>query len=241
MITTPPSASNFSRMEVAAKHIPRWYWNREVLLQLRQQVGRLLDLVPIDARHRVLELGCGNRAYEPVVVARGAEYLGADFADNAHADLHLDAGGTVACEARTFDVVLSIQVLEHVEDPCAHMAEIRRLLKPDGRAIISTHGIWTYHPAPQDYWRWTSSGLKKLLRDNGLRPVQFAGVIGMIPGAIQLIQDHLRRRLPGALQKPFTWTCQLLMRWLDRMHHEDNKALNAMIYIALVEAVELSS
>ena len=62
-----------------------------------------------------------------------------------------------ASRSRTtsFDAVLSTQVLEHVADPGALPAERFRVLRPGGRLLLSTHGIFVYHPDPDDYWRWT--------------------------------------------------------------------------------------
>ena len=37
----------------------------------------------------------------------------------------------------------------------------------DTTTFSSTHGVMLYHPNPQDYWRWTHTGLEKLFRDNG--------------------------------------------------------------------------
>jgi hypothetical protein len=33
--------------------------------------------------------------------------------------------------------------------------------------LASTHGIYPYHPNPEDLWRWTHSGLERLFRENG--------------------------------------------------------------------------
>jgi hypothetical protein len=33
--------------------------------------------------------------------------------------------------------------------------------------LASTHGVMPFHPAPNDYWRWTHTGLDRLFRENG--------------------------------------------------------------------------
>jgi SAM-dependent methyltransferase len=80
---------------------------------------------------------------------------------NPHADLHgsLEA---IPVEDASFDVVLCLQVLEHVPDPAAAVRELRRVVRPGGRVLLSTHGVYPFHPNPDDLWRWTQQGLEAL-------------------------------------------------------------------------------
>jgi SAM-dependent methyltransferase len=69
-----------------------------------------------------------------------------------------------------FDVVICEQVIEHVPDPCAAAANLRRLCAPGGHVIVSTpflirvHELW----GMEDYWRFTPRGLRTLLERAGL-------------------------------------------------------------------------
>ena len=113
----------------------------------------------------VLDVGCGDRPYEQLLVG-ASRIVGFDVPGNAHADLHgsIDA---LPVEDASFDVVLCLQVLEHVPDPAAAVRELRRVVRPGGRVLASTHGVYPYHPNPEDLWRWTNSGLDRLFRENG--------------------------------------------------------------------------
>jgi SAM-dependent methyltransferase len=114
---------------------------------------------------RVLDVGCGERPYEPLL-ARAIEVIGFDVPGNEHADLHgsVDA---IPVDEGSFDVVLCLQVLEHVPDPAAAIRELRRVVRPGGRVLLSTHGVYPFHPNPEDLWRWTHQGLERLFRANG--------------------------------------------------------------------------
>ena len=114
---------------------------------------------------RVLDVGCGDRPYD-ALLADAAEIVGFDRPGNPYADLHgsIDA---VAVEDASFDVVLCLQVLEHVPDPAAAVRELRRTVKDGGRVLLSTHGVYPFHPNPDDLWRWTHQGLEHLFRANG--------------------------------------------------------------------------
>lgn len=109
---------------------------------------------------RVLDVGCGRKPYYPFF-AGAASYVGVDVQENPHADLHgpIEA---LPVEDASFDVVLCTQVLEHVEDPAAAVAELHRVTAPGGRVLASTHGVMVYHPNPGDHWRWTHTGLERL-------------------------------------------------------------------------------
>ncbi len=116
-------------------------------------------------RYRVLDVGCGYRPYEPYFAPHASEYVGVDL-DNPAADLqgHVEA---LPVGDGSFDVVLCTQVLEHANDPAAAVGELRRVVTPGGPVLASTHGTAVYHPAPNDFWRWTHTGLEQLFARNG--------------------------------------------------------------------------
>src|SRR5579863_4262989 len=105
----------------------------------------------------VLDFGCGSMPYKPFFEAKGCRYLGADF-DGAR-DIDIDPQGHIGAGDASVDLVVSFQVLEHVRDLDTYFSEARRVLKPGGRMILSTHGTWLYHPHPEDHRRWTREGL----------------------------------------------------------------------------------
>jgi len=116
-------------------------------------------------RPRLLDVGCGVKPYEPLFAAHVAEYVGVDVANPA-AELE----GTVEdipVPDGSFDLVLCTQTLEHVDDPGRAVRELRRVVAPGGRVLLSTHGVQVYHPNPDDYWRWTHAGLERLFREHG--------------------------------------------------------------------------
>lgn len=69
-----------------------------------------------------------------------------------------DDDGHLPVEDGTFDGVLSIQVLEHVPNPAAYLHEAMPVLRPGGRLVRTTHGVWEDH-GPVDLFRWIAEGL----------------------------------------------------------------------------------
>jgi SAM-dependent methyltransferase len=111
---------------------------------------------------RVLDVGCGDRPYRELF----PEAVGFDVPGNPHADLH-GSIEAIPVDDASFDLVLCLQVLEHVADPAAAVRELRRVVAPGGRVLLSTHGVYPFHPNPDDLWRWTQQGLERLFLTNG--------------------------------------------------------------------------
>ncbi len=100
---------------------------------------------------RILDIGCGGGLLAEPMARLGADVVGADAAERnipvaqVHAQqsgLSIDYRHTTAealAEAgEQFDVVLNMEVVEHVADPLAYLTACRRLLKPGGLHICST-------------------------------------------------------------------------------------------------------
>ena len=97
---------------------------------------------------KVLEIGCGLGAFSKYLVDLGADLTAADFSPEAvrlTAELlHERAPALVADVQRlpfddgSFDLVVSLDTLEHVPDPNRALAELVRVTRPRGRLIITT-------------------------------------------------------------------------------------------------------
>jgi SAM-dependent methyltransferase len=114
---------------------------------------------------RILDVGCGPKPYFPFFEDVASEYVGVDVVENPAAELR-GAVEALPVEDASFDLVLCTQVLEHADDPAKAVAELRRVTRPGGRVLASTHGVQVYHPSPVDYWRWTHAGLQRLFAEN---------------------------------------------------------------------------
>jgi SAM-dependent methyltransferase len=101
---------------------------------------------------RVLDLGSGAGEFTAVLAQAGAEPVGVEVAEaalararssNPQLDFRLaPIDGPLPLEDNAFDVVWSSEVIEHVADTARWLSEVRRVLAPGGRLLLSTpsHG-----------------------------------------------------------------------------------------------------
>lgn len=68
----------------------------------------------------------------------------------------------------TFQLVLSQETLEHLADPFQSVREMGRVLEADGVLYLQVPFVLGYHPDPLDYWRFTHSGVQRLIEQAGL-------------------------------------------------------------------------
>jgi SAM-dependent methyltransferase len=181
-----------------------------------------------------VDLGCGTAPYRPLFADCLDRYVAADLAHNPAADVAIDpASGQVALGDASADLVISTQVLEHVESPRHYLDEARRLCRPGGLLLLSTHGYWKYHPDPTDYWRWTGAGLCKLLGEQRWDVIDRIGILGFAAAAAGLLQDAVASKLPRPLRKPTAVVMQQAVGLLDRLYTPQTRTENAALYLVV--------
>ncbi|UCC98537.1 MAG: hypothetical protein JSW66_01320 [Phycisphaerales bacterium] len=95
------------------------------------------------------------------------DYVGVDMEDGPGVDLVLDLTAKfehvdARLGNRRFGTVFCLSVLEHCEHPFRMAENLTLLLKPEGRICISVPFAWQIHGYPNDYWRFTPEGVRKL-------------------------------------------------------------------------------
>lgn len=123
---------------------------------------------------RVLDVGAGSAPYRELF--QHAEYTTADWEQSVHLDGQAPdvtaPADALPLDDRSFDVVLSTQVLEHVPEPARVLAELHRVLLEGGRLFLTVPLVWELHELPHDYYRYTPSGLAHLLETAGFADVE---------------------------------------------------------------------
>ncbi len=156
---------------------------------------------------RLLDIGCGGGLLSEPMARLGATVVGADAAPTnievarihaARSGLEIDYRNTtaeaLAADGEQFDVVLNMEVIEHVSDPAAYLRACHDLLKPGGLMITSTinrnpksfmvaivgaEQIMRWLPRGTHEWKKfiTPDELFDLIRGAGLNPVDRKGFV----------------------------------------------------------------
>lgn len=226
-------------MDVHTRADPTWWdHQRHPLIRLRRQIEYELDasLRP-QAGDVVVDMGCGDMPYRPLFETRGARYVGCDI--DPAAPVKITPGLPIALDDACAGVVVSFQVLEHVWDLDWYLGECRRVLRPDGWLLLSTHGTWLYHPHPTDYRRWTQDGLVREIEGRGFTVERITGLVGPLAWTtlFRLLgyREGLRRiPLLGALVLPFLATLMnVRMAFEDAITPVLIRQTNACVYVVV--------
>ena len=211
----------------------RYYYLR----QLRQQIEDVIHKFVANSPQKLVlaDYGCGNKPYEPLITPYVARYVGIDLPENPIADIHISPEGKIALADGSLDVVLSTQVLEHVVNPTFYLSEAQRVLKKNGQLILSTHGYWMFHPDPTDFWRWTSTGLQKVVTEAGFEVVHFKGIIGRSAMGLQLFQDGILFKLPKFLRPVLALIMQPLIIFFDKTTAQETRDKDACTFILVAK------
>ena len=132
---------------------------------------RLLDVLALKPGEQVLDVGSGPGHYAfdmAAAVGDTGRVAGFDIAQQsieiaqrrcsglANVSFHLGDAIALRFDEATFDAVLSTQTFEYLPNVEAALAEIFRVLKPDGRVLI--------HDTEWDAWVWHSSDRARMNR-----------------------------------------------------------------------------
>lgn len=134
-------------------------------------VNLFIELMAQRERPSVLETGTRRSIPERSTlhkdwVPHAGEYIGTDFQDGLDVDVVADIHSLSAVFGENrFDAVLSTSTFEHVQYPWIAAEEICKVLKPGGLVFIHTHQTYPLHAYPNDYWRFSTDGLKTLFRE----------------------------------------------------------------------------
>jgi SAM-dependent methyltransferase len=162
---------------------------------------------------KILDVGCGGKPYQKLFNA--SEYIGLEIdSEDNRKNKKVDyfyQGDNFPFIDEEFDSIISNEVLEHIFNPDIFLSEINRVLKPQGILLITVPFVWDEHEQPYDYARYSSFGLKHLLKKHGFKILEYRKSMNDIRMIFQLINAYLYKKTVTSNQYVNLITTILLM------------------------------
>lgn len=196
---------------------------------------------------RVLDVGCGTGDNLRYILRKDAAFHGLEYSAPTAgiarailkdaADIRVGSATAIPFEDAEFDLILCIEVLEHIEQDHESCAEIARVLKPEGALILSLpyrHWFPSYFSTMGHLRHYTRTDVEQLLSGAGMvitqylpnypRWSRFANYIyitcriyALMLRAVGVKRSPVEARLPGS-RRPLM---EVLFAWLDNMRDRE--------------------
>lgn len=170
---------------------------------IRRALFRKVAAAVRELRGDVLDFGCGSQPYRELFTKCNS-YIGVDITRSGHdhGDSRVDVfydGHRLPFDDSHFDAVVSFEVFEHVFNVDEVLKEIKRVLRPGGRLLLTTPFAWGEHESPYDFGRYTCFGIRSIVERNGLSVQTVEKTNGSIQAINQLWLTYIDVRLLAPL------------------------------------------
>lgn len=194
---------------------------------------------------KVLDIGCGYKPYRKLFADNKAvtEYTGCDVSQNSlgTVDIVYD-GKQVPLPAESIDTIFCTQVIEHVFDHEQVLKDAHRLLKQNGRLILSAPLYWPVHGEPHDFYRFTGFGLAEIFGKNGFKVLETMENGGAWATAGQSLVHSFEFSSKRSVffrglrflyfRMGGLWFTNTIFKWLDK---KDHNPVNTINYVVVAE------
>jgi len=179
----------------------------------RRLLDRDLELVRNYMNGLVLEVGAGRAKrkgqFQPSLDSVSL-WIYLDLNPDCHPHLCADCQHLPFPQA-TFNTVISLEVLEYITSPLEALIEFRRILVSGGILILSIPFMHRYD-APNDYWRFSESNLRRFLAESSFSVTTVhtqGGALAVVASVVRyIVYAMLRKRW----QRPLQWGIYPLLR-----------------------------
>jgi SAM-dependent methyltransferase len=196
-----------------------WYRGRRTVIE------RAIDGLGLPARARILDAGCGS-GRNMLELARRGTVTGVELSPTSVCLARARGAGEVIegsvldmpFEADSFDLAVSLDVIEHLEDDLAALRELRRTVAPGGALLITVPAyqwLWSGHDMiNHHYRRYTRRSLQRAAEQAGweqVRTTYFNSLLLPVAILLRLLDRINRKTTESSLD---LWVPPAPLNWL---------------------------
>lgn len=165
----------------------------------RKRIDKLQEKYIDLYKGTVLDIGGRDRGKFEKPKNKVDKWIFADIEAKHNPDIILDVANMSNVETQSIDVVNAVELFEHVEKINEGIAECYRILKPDGKLIISVPFLYPVHADPFDFRRWTRTKWENELKKAGFKITDIE-IIGRYFTVINDMKKTLIKSLPPVIR-----------------------------------------
>jgi SAM-dependent methyltransferase len=188
----------------------------------------------------LLDIGCGNQAFVPLLRDRAARYVGLDLERSPDANGKgpdvLGRAEALPIRSGSVDTVLGLALLTYLTEPQRMLEEAHRVMRPGGTLIVEFTQIAPLWNPPHDYWRFTSFGAKHLLAEAGFEAVEWIPIGGLwaavglnVIGAVNRVNRGPWRIVTEIPSRLLYIVFQLGFELMDRLFDDEGERMARLV------------
>ena len=173
----------------------------------------------IEINGEILDLGGNSKSqyYKHITISVGSNITYADLYDKSENVINMDFTKPFPIKDKTYNNVLLMNVIEHLESYDTCINEVKRILKDNGKLIGVVPFLFPVHMVPNDFHRPSESSIHKVLKDAGFKNIKIQPIgYGRWTAAANLCGQKIKF-------KPFALFLYFLAFLLDKIDKKDNK------------------
>jgi SAM-dependent methyltransferase len=138
---------------------------------IRKGLYKSIKKLSLQLNGDILDFGCGSKPYVELF-SHANSYIGVDIDDRGHGheneliDIYYD-GKTIPLSDESKDCIFTSEVFEHIDNLDEIVPELYRVLKKNGKILITVPFVFMEHEMPYDFRRYSVNGLSNILVRNG--------------------------------------------------------------------------
>ncbi|MBI4929247.1 MAG: class I SAM-dependent methyltransferase [Bacteroidetes bacterium] len=194
--------------------IPAWY---SIVINSNYIISRGISSgIKKNAHYMVgtmLDFGCGTKPYHSLFNVK--HHIGVEIKNSAHnndisfVDKFYD-GKKIPFDDEYFDSLFSSEALTHIFNVEEIIPELNRVLKKNGCFLLTVPFVWKENEKPNDSVRYTSFGIKYLLKKNGFEIIVQEKKGNYLLVVAQLFNDYLFTAMPNIKLIKFFFTLLII-------------------------------